>query len=126
MKHTMVKRTLTALTIILLSQPLFSTNISPDNRFMSDNEQSVTIDASKFNNVWLKVNKNNSADAQEHLQNYLESALDNTKGTLDVAKFSAIWNKAGNNQNTEAQAHLQKALISMVDNASKRVPCFHK
>jgi hypothetical protein len=45
MKHTMVKKTLTALTIILLSQPLFSTNISPDNRFMSDNEESVTIDA---------------------------------------------------------------------------------
>jgi hypothetical protein len=44
MKHTMVKKTLTALTIILLSQPLFSTNISPDNRFMSDNEESVTID----------------------------------------------------------------------------------
>ena len=127
MKHTIVRKTFTALTVILLSQPLFATNISPDNRFMSGNEQSVTIDVLKFTDVWLKLHKESTSNvSQKHLQNYLENALDNTKGTLDVAKFSDVWNKAGNNQNTDKQKHLIQYLVKSLENASKSEECSHK
>lgn len=127
MNFTMKQKLFTALTVTLLSQSISATNVVPDNRFMSENEQSVTIDATKFSKVWFKLNKNNNSDAnsQVHLQQYLEESLSNEQGTLDVKKFSKIWNKAGNNQNTTAQSHLQKSLVSLVKNASKREICTH-
>ncbi|CAA6805635.1 MAG: Unknown protein [uncultured Sulfurovum sp.] len=128
MKNTLVRKSLTALTIILLSQALLATesNIS-DNCLVPKDAKNAILDVPKFTTVWLKLNKDNnsSAGSQKHLEKYIQDALNDNSGTLDVEKFSTLWNKAGNNKNTNDQAHLQNALVIIVDKASGE-PCSHQ
>ena len=127
LKNTIIKKSLAALTIILLSQPLLATenNVS-DNCLVPAGAKSAIIDAVKFTTVWLKLHKenNSSTNSQKHLEKYIEDAIKENNGTLDAEKFSAIWNNAGNNKNSTDQAHLQNALVIIVDKASGHV-CSH-
>lgn len=125
MKTTMVKKTLTALTIILLSQPLFATEKNYSNDcFCNKNDTVATIDVNKFTHVWLQLHNNNSkvTASQDHLQNYLENALESNDGTLDVKQFSDVWNKAGNRPTED---HLTKHLGNMIEKTSAKKDCYH-
>ncbi|CAA6804034.1 MAG: Unknown protein [uncultured Sulfurovum sp.] len=125
MKPIMIKKTITALTIILLSQPLFATTANYSNDCFSDTEKTVTIDVNKFTHVWLNLHNNNNnvvSHSQDHLQSYLENALDNTQGTLDVAQFADVWDKAGNRPTED---HLTKRLDEMLENTSAKNDCYY-
>ena len=127
MKNTITTKFLTALTVTLLSQPLFATQSDiSDNCLVPQDTEDLMIDAVKFTTIWLKLNKDEKSEtgSQKHLEEYIKDALKENKGTLDVEKFSALWNKAGNNKNTTKQAHLQKALVMIVDKASGHI-CTH-
>ena len=127
MKNTITTKLLTALTVTLLSQPLFATQSDiSDNCLVPEGAKNLMLDAAKFTTVWLKLNKDEKSEtgSQKHLERYIKDALQENKGTLDVEKFSALWNKAGNNKNTTDQAHLQKALVIIVDKATGHV-CTH-
>ena len=132
MKNTIVKKSLVALTIVLLSQPLFATDSNTtDNCYVATGTKNLILDVKKFTTVWLKLKKDNSKIAndknsqQKHLEKYIEEMLQDNEGKLDVAKFSALWNKAGNNKNTDSQKHLQDALVLIVEKASCP-KCDHK
>ncbi|CAA6820940.1 MAG: Unknown protein [uncultured Sulfurovum sp.] len=124
MKNNTTLKTIAALTIILLSQPIFATesNVS-DNCLVPKGAKNLVLDAVKFTSVWLKVKKDEKSEkgSQKHLEEYIKKALADNNGTIDVEKFSALWDKAGNNKNTNEQAHLQDALIIIVDKASGEV-----
>ncbi|CAA6822109.1 MAG: Unknown protein [uncultured Sulfurovum sp.] len=123
MKPTMINKTFTALTIILLSQTLVAKNLNYSNDCFIKNETPVTIDVNKFTHVWLQLHNNNDGltKTQAHLQNYLENTLDSNKGTLDVEKFADVWNKAGNRPNED---HLTKRLDEMVENSHSEEDCY--
>ena len=124
MKNTITTKLLTALTVVLLSQPLFAAeNDILDNCLVPKGAKNLMLDAVKFTSVWLKLNKDEKTEtgSQKHLEKYIKDALEENHGTLDVEKFSALWKKAGNNKNTDAQAHLQDALVIIVDKASGQV-----
>jgi len=127
LKNTIVKKSLTALTVILLSQPLFATeNNATDNCLVPVGAKNLILDAAKFTSVWLKLKKDEKSEtgSQKHLEQYIKDALKDNNGTIDVEKFSALWNKAGNNKNTPDQVHLQDALVIIVDKATGHV-CSH-
>ena len=124
MRTTALTKTLTALAIITLSQPLFATEaIYSNDCYCAKNEPSVTIDANKFTHVWLKLHNNNSsiADIQKHLQTYLEKALENNETTLDVQQFADLWDKAGNRPTED---HLTKKLAKMVEETGVKEDCY--
>ncbi|CAA6805938.1 MAG: Unknown protein [uncultured Sulfurovum sp.] len=124
MTNSITKKLLTALTITLLSQPIFATesNVS-DNCLVPKGAKTAVLDAVKFTTVWLKLHRDNNSTAgsQKHLEAYIQESLRENNGTLDVEKFSALWDKAGNNKNTTDQAHLQNALIIIVDKATGQI-----
>lgn len=123
MKPIMIKKTMAALTIILLSQPLFATSINYSNDCFASNEKTLTIDVNKFTHVWLNLHNNNEmSSSQDHLQNYIDNALDSNKGTLDVQKFAKVWDKAGNRAKED---HLTKELATMVENTNTKEDCYH-
>ena len=127
MKNTITTKLLTALTVTLLSHPLFATESkSSDTCLVPVGAKNLILDAAKFTTVWLKLNKDEKSEkgSQKHLEKYIEDSLKDNHGTLDVAKFSALWNKVGNNKNTNKQAHLQDALVIIVDKATGHV-CSH-
>ena len=132
MKNTIVKKSLTALTVILLSQPLFATdnnttaNKAVENCLVPIGAKNLILDAAKFTSVWLKLNKDEKSEtgSQKHLEEYIRTALADNNGTIDVEKFSALWDKAGNNKNSPDQKHLQNALVIIVDKATGHV-CSH-
>jgi hypothetical protein len=125
MKTTILKTTLTAMTIALLSQPMFASELNySEECFKADSETAVTIDANKFTHVWMKLHNNNSdvSDSQKHLQIYLESSLEQGSEGLDVEKFAALWDKAGNRN---AQDHLTKQMATMVEKVTTEDECYH-
>jgi hypothetical protein len=132
LKNTIVRKTLTALTVMLLSQPLLATETKVTDSNTTENclvpvgAKNLILDAAKFTSVWLKLNKDEKSEtgSQKHLEKYIKDALKDNNGTIDVEQFSALWDKAGNNKNTPDQAHLQDALIIIVDKASGHV-CSH-
>jgi hypothetical protein len=127
LKNTIVRKSLAALTVILLSQPLFATeNNDTDNCLVPAGAKNLILDAAKFTSVWLKLKKDEKSEtgSQKHLEQYIKDALKDNNGTIDVEKFSDLWDKAGNNKNSPDQKHLQNALIIIVDKASGHV-CSH-
>jgi hypothetical protein len=128
LKNTIARKTLTALTIILLSQPLLATeNKAKDNCLVPVGAKNLVLDAAKFTSVWLKLNKDEKSETgtQAHLEKYIKDALADSNGTIDVEQFSALWDKAGNNKNTADQKHLQNALVIIVDKATGHVCSTH-
>ena len=132
MKNTITTKLLTALTVTLLSQPIFATDSdTTDNCYVDTDTKDLILDVKKFTTVWMKLKKDNSKIAndknsqQKHLEKYIEEMLQDNEGKLDVAKFSALWKKAGNNKNTDSQKHLQDALVVIVEKASCP-KCDHK
>ena len=132
MKNTIVRKSLTALTVILLSQPLFAADSNTtDNCYVTTGTKNLLLDVQKFTTVWLKLKKDDTKitsdkdSQQKHLEEYIEKMLQDNDGKFDVAKFSALWTKAGNNKNTDAQKHLQDALVVIVEKASCH-KCDHK
>ncbi|CAA6812222.1 MAG: Unknown protein [uncultured Sulfurovum sp.] len=120
-----IKTTITALTIVLLSQPLFATDASNLHACFNnvENEKVVTIDVNKFSYVWLKLHNehNEISYSQEHLQNYLDVVLDNNDDTLDVERFAHLWEKAGNRTKED---HLTKRLANMVEKSNTKDDCY--
>ena len=132
MKNTIIRKSLTALTVILLSQPLIASDVNATNNcYVAKTTKNLVLDVKKFTTVWLKLKKDDKKvtssenSKQEHLEKYIEKMLQENDGTLDVDKFSALWNNAGNNKNTDAQKHLQDALVVIVEKASCHT-CDHK
>jgi hypothetical protein len=125
MRTTILKTTLTAMTIALLSQPMFASELNySEDCFSADSTTAVTIDANKFTHVWMKLHNNNSdiSDSQKHLQVYLESSLEQGSEGLDVEKFAALWDKAGNRSGHD---HLTNKMADMVDKAKTEDKCYH-
>ena len=132
MKNTIVRKSLIALTVILLSQPLFAADSNTtDNCYVTTGTKNLLLDVQKFTTVWLKLKKDDTKvtsdkdSQQKHLEDYIEKMLQDNDGKFDVAKFSALWTKAGNNKNTDVQKHLQDALVVIVEKASCH-KCDHK
>lgn len=122
MKNTMTVKTLTALSIMMLTQPLMAIySVDSTDCYTPTNVKAQTLNVSKFNNVWQELNKNNKA-SQAHLESYIQTALDDNTGTLDVAKFSSVWQKL-NTDSSVGQAHLSKYVGTLLDNASKSQAC---
>jgi len=125
MKTTILKTTLTAMTIALLSQPMFASDVNySEDCFEADSQTAVTIDANKFTHVWMKLHNDNSnvADSQKHLQVYIENSLEQGSEGLDVEKFAALWDKAGNRS---GQDHLTNKMADMVEKSSTKDECYH-
>jgi hypothetical protein len=125
MKTTILKTILTAMTIALLSQPMFASDkIHSNDCFMVNTESAISIDVTKFMHVWLKLHKdkNTSSSRQQHLQTYLEKALEDGKKTLDVAEFAALWEKAGNRSGGD---HLTNKMADMVEESKSKDECYH-
>lgn len=125
MKTTILKTTLTAMVISLLSQPMFASELNySEDCFKADSATAVTIDANKFTHVWMKLHSdNNSAsNSQKHLQVYLESSLEQGSEGLDVEKFAALWDKAGNRDGSD---HLTNKMATMVEEAGADDECYH-
>ncbi|CAA6804900.1 MAG: Unknown protein [uncultured Sulfurovum sp.] len=118
----MTVKTLTALSIMMLTQPLMAIySVDSTDCYTPTNVKAQTLNVSKFNNVWQELNKNNKA-SQAHLESYIQTALDDNTGTLDVAKFSSVWQKL-NTDSSVGQAHLSKYVGTLLDNASKSQAC---
>ncbi|CAA6820948.1 MAG: Unknown protein, partial [uncultured Sulfurovum sp.] len=118
MTHKMTLKTVAALTTIMLTQPLMAIySVDATDCYTPTNVKSETLNVSKFTNVWQELNKNNK-ESQAHLEKFIESALDNSKGTLDVAKFSSVWQKLNTNSSV-GKAHLSQYMGSLLDGASK-------
>jgi hypothetical protein len=125
MKTTILKTTFMALTMTLMSQPAFATEpIHSNNCFIINSEDAINIDVTKFMHVWLKLHKdkNESSSKQQHLQNYLEKALEDGQKTLDVAEFAALWEKAGNRSGED---HLTEKMADMVEKTKSKDECYH-
>ncbi|HHS92628.1 MAG TPA: hypothetical protein ENK82_04720 [Campylobacterales bacterium] len=124
MKTTILKTTLTALAITFLSQPLSaSEEIYSNNCFLINSDEAITIDVTKFMHVWSKLHndKNDTSSKQQHLQKYLEKALEEGKERLDVAEFAALWEKAGNRSGED---HLTKKMADMVEKTKTDDECY--
>jgi hypothetical protein len=123
MKHTMTKKTIATFATLMLAQPLMAIySVDSTDCYAPTNVKAQTINVSKFNNVWQELNKNNK-DSQVHLQTYIDSALDNSKGTLDVAKFSSVWQKLNVNSSV-GTAHLSQYMNTLLDNTTTSKACF--
>ena len=124
MTNTMTKKTVAALTTILLAQPLMAIyTVDSNDCYAPTNVKDTTINVSKFTHVWQKLHRDNTKiDTQSHLQMYIDATLDNTQGTLDVAKFSSVWQNLNVNNKT-GKAHLNKYMGTLLDNASKSYAC---
>jgi hypothetical protein len=115
MKNNMTLKTVAALTTIMLTQPLMAIySVDSSDCYAPTNVKAKTINVSKFTNVWQELNKNNT-EAQTHLKAYIDSTLDNSKGTLDVAKFSSVWQNLNFNSSV-GQAHLSEYMGTLLDN----------
>ena len=124
MTNTMTKKTIAALATFMLAQPLMAIySVDTNDCYAPVNVKSETINVSKFTSVWQKLHKDNTkTDTQAHLQTYINSALDNSKGTLDVAKFSSVWQNLNANSSV-GKAHLSQYMGTLLDNASKSQAC---
>jgi len=115
MKTTILKTTITALAIAMLSQPMFADDkIHSNDCFIVNTEEAISIDVTKFMHVWSKLHKenNNSSSRQKHLQKYLEKALEDGQKRLDVTEFAALWEKAGNRPGED---HLTEKMADMIE-----------
>lgn len=124
MKHTMTKKTIAALTTVMLAQPLMAIySVDSTDCYAPTNVKAKIMNVIKFTHVWQKLHRDNTkSNTQAHLQAYINSTLDNSKGTLDVAKFSAVWQNLNTNS-SEGTAHLSRYLETLLDNASDSLAC---
>jgi hypothetical protein len=125
MKNTMTQKTIAALTTLMLAQPLMAIyTVDSNDCYAPTNVKAKTISVPEFTSVWQKLHRDNTkSDSQSHLQTYIDTTLDSSKGTLDIAKFSSVWQKLNKSDST-GQEHLTNYMGTLLDNASNSYSCY--